>query len=197
MQTYDPIVDESTWHRVQALVAANTRTNVDTPGRRKTHVVLRHAEPSRYPLAGLVVCDCCEKKLQDNLVRGHAFYRCRVTSDYPVAVNDHPRTLAVRENRLLPHVDAWLCDLFSADRIEATAAQIVQEDSLGHREDPAITRARVTLTECERKLSKHLDGWRRASPARSSPLEYGNPTREIRCRVSFGDCPSDPKAPPI
>jgi hypothetical protein len=135
--------------------AANTRSNAVTPGRRKTHVGVRHAKASRYPLAGLVVCDCCEEKLQGNLLRGHSFYRCRVSSDYPVAVNDHPRTLAVREDRLLPHVDAWLCDLFSADRIEATAAQIVQEDALGHREDPAITRARATLSECERKLSKH------------------------------------------
>ncbi len=173
VQTYDAIVDESTWHRVQALVAANTRTNAVTPRRRKTHVGVRHAEPSRYPLAGLVVCDCCEKKLQGNLVRGHAFYRCRVSSDYPVAVNDHPRTLAVREDRLLPHVDAWLCDLFSADRIEATAAQIVEEDSLGHREDPAIARARATLSECERKLSKHLDG-----------LEAGIPAEVIASRIA-------------
>ena len=55
VQTYDAIVDESTWHRVQALVAANTRTNAVTPGRRRAHVGVRHAEPSRYPLAGLVV----------------------------------------------------------------------------------------------------------------------------------------------
>ena len=47
---------------------------------------VRRAEPSRYPLSGLVVCDCCGKKLQGNLVRGHAFYRCKVSSDYPVAV---------------------------------------------------------------------------------------------------------------
>jgi len=130
---------------------------------------MRHAELSRYPLAGLVLSDCCEKK-QGNLVRGHAFYRCRVSSDSPVAVNDHPRTLAVREDRL-PHVDTWLCDLFSADRIEATAAQRVEEDSLGHREDPAIIRARATLTECERKMSKHLDGIEAGIPPRSSPLE--------------------------
>jgi hypothetical protein len=124
-------------------------------------------------LAGLVVCDCCGKKLQGNLVRGRAFYRCKVSSDYPVAVNDHPRTLAVREDRLLLHVDAWLCGLFAPERIEATAAQIVDVDSQGHREDPAITRARATLTECERKLSKHLDG-----------LEAGIPADVIASRIA-------------
>jgi hypothetical protein len=121
----------------------------------------------------LVVCDCCGKKLQGNLARGHAFYRCKVSSDYPVAVSDHPRSLAVREDRLFPHVDAWLCELFAPEHIEATAAQIVEVDSQGHREDPAITRARATLTECERKRSKHLDG-----------LEAGIPADVIASRIA-------------
>ena len=173
VQTYDAIVDEVTWHRVAALIAANSRTKAVTPAKRRSHSGVRRAVPSRYPLAGLVVCDCCGKKLQGNLVRGHAFYRCKVSSDYPVAVNDHPRTLAVREDRLLPHVDAWLCGLFAPEHIEATAAQIVDVDSQGHREDPAITRARATLTECERKLSKHLDG-----------LEAGIPADVIASRIA-------------
>jgi hypothetical protein len=74
---------------------------------------------------------------------------------------------------LLPHVDAWLGELFAPERIHATAAEIVHADSLGHREDPAITRARATLTECERKLSKHLDG-----------LEAGIPADVIASRIA-------------
>jgi hypothetical protein len=41
---------------------------------------MRRSEPSRYPLAGLVVCGRCGKKLQGNLVRGHAFCRCKVST---------------------------------------------------------------------------------------------------------------------
>ena len=134
---------------------------------------MRRSEPSRYPLAGLVVCDCCGKKLQGNVVRGQVFYRCKVSADYPVTGNDHPRSLAVREDRLLPHVDAWLGDLFAADRIQDTAIQIVHADSLSHREDPSITRAKTTLTECERKLSKHLNG-----------LEAGIPADVIAVRIA-------------
>jgi site-specific DNA recombinase len=172
VQTYEAIVDEMTWHRVAALIAANSRSNAATTAKRRTHGGVRRSEPSRYPLSGLVVCDCCEKKLQGNFVRGHAFYRCKVSSDYPAAVNDHPRSLAVREDRLLPHVDAWLCELFAAERIEATAAQIVEADSQAHREDPVVTRARATLTECERKLSKHFGG-----------LEAGIPAGVIAARI--------------
>jgi hypothetical protein len=80
---------------------------------------------------------------------------------------------ALREDRLLPHVDAWLCELFTAERIEATATEIVNADSLSHREDPEITRARATLADCERKLSKHLDG-----------LEAGIPADVIAARIA-------------
>ena len=34
VQTYEAIVDEATWHRVAALIAANTRTKAVTPGQR-------------------------------------------------------------------------------------------------------------------------------------------------------------------
>jgi hypothetical protein len=173
VQTYEAIEDEARWHQVAGLIAANSRTNVLTSAKHRTRSGVRRSEPSRYPLAGLVVCDCCGKKLQGNLVRGHAFYRCKISSDYPVAMNLHPRSLAVREDRLLPHVDAWLCGLFAPERVEATAAQIVEVDSQGHREEPAATRARMTLTECERKLSKHLDG-----------LEAGIPAEVIAARIT-------------
>jgi hypothetical protein len=149
---------------VAGLIAVNARTSAVAPAQHRTRSGVRRAEPSRYPLAGLVVCDCCGKKLQDNLVRGHAFCRCKVSS-YPVVVNDHLRTLAVREDRLLPHVDAWLCGLFAPDLIEETASEIVHADAQDHRQDPAVTRARKTFTECERKLAKHLDGLEAGIPA--------------------------------
>jgi site-specific DNA recombinase len=169
VQTYEAIVEEMTWRQVAALIASNSRSKA--PARSRTHSGMRRSEPSRYPLAGLVVCDCCGKKLQGNLVRGHAFYRCKVSGDYPVAMHDHPRSLAVREDRLLPHIDAWLGELFAPDRIQETAIQIVDADSLGHREDPAITRARTTVSVCERKLSKHLDGLEAGIPPTLSLLE--------------------------
>jgi hypothetical protein len=46
-------------------------------------------------------------------------------------------------------------------------------DAQGHREDSAVTRARKTLTECERKFAKHLDG-----------LEAGIPADVIAARIA-------------
>jgi hypothetical protein len=55
VQTYDSIVDETTWHEVAGLIAANARTKAVTPATHRTRSGVRRAEPSRYPLAGLVV----------------------------------------------------------------------------------------------------------------------------------------------
>ena len=172
VQAYDAIVEEQNWHRVQALVASNTRTKAVTPSRR-THAGVRRSDSSRYPLAGLVICDACGKRLQGNTVRGHSLYRCRVSSDYASPLKDHPPCLSVREDRLLAHIDQWLSKLFTPENIEATAASIVTADSEDRREDPEVARARIAVIECERKLAKHLDG-----------LEAGIPAEVIAPRIA-------------
>jgi ribosomal protein L32 len=80
VQAYDAIAEEQIWPRIQALVASNARTKAVTRSRR-THAGVRRSDSSRHPLAGLVVCDACGKRLQDNTVRGCSLYRCRASSD--------------------------------------------------------------------------------------------------------------------
>ena len=171
--SYEALVDEATWHRAQAVLSTNTRTNASMPARRKTHVGVRHAAPSRYPLAGLVVCDSCGKKLQGGTVRGHALYRCYRTNDYAVPFNDHPPSLSVREDRLLPHIDAWLSQVFAPGQIAVTAQRVVDADAEATREDPAVARARATVRDCDRKISRYLDG-----------LEAGIPADVIASRIA-------------
>ena len=172
-QTFEAIIDESTWRGVQALMAGNARTVTRGHAERQSHVGMRRSEGSRYPLAGLVLCDCCGKKLQGNMVRGHAFYRCKVSNDYPVTREGHSRSISVREDRLLPHVDSWLSELFSPEKVEATAAAVVEADSARQGDDPAVRRARATIAACERRLAKHLDG-----------LEAGIPAAVIASRIA-------------
>jgi site-specific DNA recombinase len=164
VRTHEAIVDERDWRQVQALIASNTRSNAVSSSR-PTRDRARRSDPSRYPLAGLIVCDSCGKRLQGNLVRGRALYRCRRSPDYALPLNDHPQCLSVREDRLLLHIDEWLSRLFAPDNIEVNARAIVKADSESHREGPEVTRARATLVECERKLAKHLDGLEAGIPA--------------------------------
>jgi site-specific DNA recombinase len=71
----------------------------------------------------------------------------------------------VREDRLLPHVDAWLCQLFSPEHIGAAAASVVEADSQRNEEDPEIVRARRVIAQCDRKLEAHLRGLEQGIPA--------------------------------
>ncbi len=169
-QTYEAMIDEATWYRVESLVAAHSKAG--SPAVHGGRSATRRSEPSRYPLAGLVICACCGKRLQGNMVRGHAFYRCKVSTDYPVRVDDHPASLAVREDRLLHHVDAWLSAMFAPDRIAFTAESVVAADKAQNAEDPALLRARQTILDCERKLVRHIDG-----------LEAGIPASVIAARI--------------
>jgi hypothetical protein len=163
--SYEAVVDDVTWHRAQAVLAANTRSNARAPGRRQTHVGVRHAAPSRYPLAGLVIYDSCGKRLQGGMVRGHALYRCYRANDYALAVDGHPPSLSVREDRLLPHIDAWLAQVFAPDQIAMTAQRVVDADAEANREDPSIERARAAVADCDRRISKYLDGLEAGIPA--------------------------------
>jgi hypothetical protein len=138
--THAALVDETTWHRAQQLIESNTRTS--SP-RRSTGGASRRSAPSRYPLAGLIVCAHCGRKMQGSHTRGLPFYRCRIGAGYPVGPAGHPPSLAVREDRVLGHLDRWLAELFSPERVEEIARQVAEADASGHGEDPAVTRARV------------------------------------------------------
>jgi hypothetical protein len=72
---------------------------------------------------------------------------------------------SVREDRLLPRVDAWLCQLFSPEHIAATAASVVEADSQRNEEDPETVRARRVIAQCDRKLETHLRGLEQGIPA--------------------------------
>ena len=64
--------------------------------------------------------------MQGNRVLGDPFYRCRLSSaDYACPPDGHPRSLAVRENRLLSVLDSWLVDLFDPEHLEEVADRTV------------------------------------------------------------------------
>jgi site-specific DNA recombinase len=189
--THEPLVDEASWHRVQELMESNTR-----PSRRHHHAggESRRSVPGRYPLSGLIVCGHCNKKLQGSHTRGRAYYRCRIGAGYPTGPTGHPASLAVREDRLLPHLDSWLVGLFAPDRVEEVARLVVEADAATTREDPVLTRARETLADCHRKLDRYLS----ALEAGLDPALVAARTVELQRRRDAAESvlASAPPAPP-
>lgn len=146
--THDPIVSRDLFDEVQRIIAGGSRP---TTGNRKT--------PNPYVLKGMVVCSICERRMQGNQLRGNLHYRCVMKRDYPAA--DHPRSLSVREDHLLPAIDQWLSSLFGDDRIDETC-QILADS----QQDPVATadelEARRVIKECDAELDNYRAALRSA-----------------------------------
>ncbi|MGQ0615763.1 MAG: zinc ribbon domain-containing protein [Acidimicrobiia bacterium] len=117
------------------------------------------SDAGRYTLVGLIECSHCGRRMQGSHTRGHAMYRCRLTSsDYATPSKGHPRSMAVREDRILPVLDDWLVGLFAPDRVEELAEQILEADQHDSAQAAVVAQAHRTIAEAQRKMERHLAG---------------------------------------
>ncbi len=106
------LVDEDLWERVNARI-----TNNRGPHRRRPR-----AEPGVYLLAGLVRCSVCGRSMHGATLKGKPYYRCNSQRpDY--AESGHPRTTAIREERILAAIRAGM----DPDLATSTTKQIQRE----------------------------------------------------------------------
>jgi site-specific DNA recombinase len=145
----DPIVSETMWR------AAQTDRAPATPGPRPDRT-----GHSRYALRGLLICARCGRRMQGHLVRRRSGaqrlgYQCTYRTDYP-ADESHPKTLFIAEDRVLPAVDRWLADLTSAERLDATVAEILEADRQQFDEPPELRRAQREADDARKRLDQHL-----------------------------------------
>ncbi|WP_007516034.1 recombinase family protein [Pseudofrankia saprophytica] len=138
------IIDESTFLATQQRLS----TRGPASGRIGTP---RTQHP--YALRSLLFHKQCGRRMQGNWNHGHAHYRCRYPEEYALANHvDHPLAVYVREDAVLPALDAWLATAFDPDHIEATltALERAQPD-----DSPAADPLRQTIVTCDRKLARH------------------------------------------
>ena len=121
--------------------------------------------------------------MQDNQLRGKPHYRCVLKQDYPGA--NHPRSLSVREDHLLPAIDNWLNDLFNDTNIDTTCQTLAAS-----QKTPTATieeqQARQTIKDCDTELANYRAALKTA-PSDTvaqwiSETEARRKTAEIRLR---------------
>jgi site-specific DNA recombinase len=80
-------------------------------------------------------------------------YRCTFLSEYAAKNKvNHPAAVYVREDQLLPELDAWLSELFSPGALPQTVRELEAAQPEEPRPDEAAQRE---VAECDAKLRQH------------------------------------------
>jgi site-specific DNA recombinase len=145
--SHPPIVSQDTFAQVQQLLISR-RTRTGPRERNGT----RHV----YALAGQVVCDACDRKMQASRANGYVYYRCRFATEYALANKiSHPRNILIREAELVPALDHWLASQFEPDRVEVTIDVLTAAQDDPAEEQHALVQARHIIVECEAKMGRY------------------------------------------
>ncbi|GAC1310820.1 MAG: recombinase family protein [Acidimicrobiales bacterium] len=115
---HEPLIDESTL----AGVAKRFRSPAQTIRPRGT----KHP----YLLRGLLSCGICGRKLQgsarpsrSNTGPARVLYRCEFGASRSIPTDlDHPRTVYVREDAIVPKLDAWLAEIVTPESLSRAQA---------------------------------------------------------------------------
>ncbi len=139
------LVEPDLWERVNARI-----TNNRGPRRRRPR-----AAPGAYLLSGLIRCAACGRSMHGATLKGKPYYRCNSQRpDY--ADTGHPRTTAIREERVLAALDPWLGQLTDPDHRSATVTAVLAAEADVQPEPAEIQAARRALRELPVELDRVL-----------------------------------------
>ncbi|MFI6079138.1 zinc ribbon domain-containing protein [Actinoplanes sp. NPDC051343] len=86
------------------------------------------ANPDRYQLAGLVICGLCGRRAEGHWAHGRARYRGRHGHTSASAVHlEHPKTLFVRQDRLIEQATIQLARLIDSDAASITVTELARQ----------------------------------------------------------------------
>ncbi len=142
---HEPLVSRHDFETVQDTMRSNTRQR----GPRT-----RSAPTRPYALRGKITCAICGRLMQAHQARGTHYYRCRYGDEYAESAHlTHPRNVYLREDDIVPHLDAWLDELFAPDRIDDTLDILLDPEP-----DTQATRLRARLERdlrnCDQQITK-------------------------------------------
>ena len=164
------LVERDLWERVNARVRNNRGPHRRPP----------RAKPGVYVLAGLIRCSVCGRSMHGATMKGKAYYRCnRQRPDY--AETGHPRSTAIREERILTALDTWLNRLTDAEHRASTLAAVLGAEADPEPDTPEVRAARRAV----RRAARRARPCARRRPRRHGPRPRGrhhqaDPTRARR-----------------
>jgi site-specific DNA recombinase len=144
---HEPIINVDTFAEAQEILSRRGSTR---GGEHRQH---RTRHP--YILRGSVLCGVCQRRMQGQHSHGVAYYRCRFPVEYALANRvDHPRNVILREDVVIPPLDAWLSDLFAPDRRDAVIAEMAAV-AAAESPVPVLSTAAARTKELDTKLARY------------------------------------------
>ena len=87
---------------------------------------------------------------------GRAYYRCKFPAQYAITAAQHPKTVSVREQAIVPSLDEWTGSLFAEEHPDATCEALPAVSDLEPPDDQGRElELRRRLKECDAKLAKY------------------------------------------
>jgi hypothetical protein len=110
-----------------------------------------------YLLRGMLICGLCGRRMQGSWNNRTLNYRCRFASEYAMTeAISHPLNVYVRQDAIEPLLDQWLIGVFDADNVQETCVSLAAANCAMSDGDLAREKAaRLTLTDCDRRLSRY------------------------------------------
>jgi DNA invertase Pin-like site-specific DNA recombinase len=154
--THPAIVSRETWDAAQSVGADREKSRADA-GANVAHPQTRRS----YALRSYVVCAHCGHRMTGKTRYGYTYYNCR-PEVRAGSTADHPATIYVREDRLLPVVGEFFCSrIFGADREAAVLADLGLVDQEAEAERAArlegLRRAVAGAEAAKRNLVRSLE----------------------------------------
>lgn len=109
-----------------------------------------------YLLRGLMRCGVCLRKMQAEGIRNGVYYRCiaRTLTPGSAALVDHPKTVNLREDHVVPALNKWLGTRFSRDNVDDTEAELIGSQD-ATVETGKHESAKQRLADAETRLKRH------------------------------------------
>lgn len=110
-----------------------------------------------YLLRGRFRCDLCERKMQGERIRQHAYYRCVARTLAPGSPHlaDHPKTVNLREDHVIGPLNDWIGSLFAPEYRDQTVADLLAAQDPSSKAQNQRQRIRKRLTDAETRLRRH------------------------------------------
>jgi site-specific DNA recombinase len=143
--SHEALVTREEWEAAQARFRSNKRRYTRTPKRE------RH-----YVLAGRLLCGQCGRRMEGTWNHDRPYYRCQIHRDDPANNSDHPATIYVREDSIVPRLDDWVAELFTEEHLDDTCAKLAEAAQRDTDQEAQERQIRERI----RQLNQELDSYR-------------------------------------